>query len=142
MASIGNDRTCLEGQIRSAMRKSGLSISRIIQESGVADSCVHGFASGRRGIELATASKLAEALDLELMGKDVKKNEPCLEDQFRTVIKRRGLKNKRLAIDAGVPQPSVSRFVNGHRGLRLTTASKLANVLGLALRPRRTKRRH
>ena len=50
-----------------------------------------------------------------------------------------------LARDAGVPYPVLYRFLKGDKsghkwGLTLTTADKLANELGLALRPKKKGR--
>jgi len=58
-----------------------------------------------------------------------------LEKQLRSAVKDSGLTTYRLAKDSGVSQPVLSRFLNGKRGITLATASKLANVLGLELRP-------
>ena len=62
-----------------------------------------------------------------------------LERQLRQAIRDSGLTIYRLAKDSGVSQPVLSRFVNGKRGITLATASKLAEALGLELRPKRKR---
>ena len=42
-----------------------------------------------------------------------------------------------IAKAAGMPYPPLYRFVHGQQGLNLETADKLAEALGLALRPRK-----
>ena len=49
-----------------------------------------------------------------------------------------------LARDAGIPYPVMYRFLKGDKhghkwGLTLTTADKLANELGLELRPKKRR---
>ncbi|HET6324818.1 MAG TPA: helix-turn-helix domain-containing protein [Planctomycetaceae bacterium] len=39
-----------------------------------------------------------------------------------------------LAVDAGVPVPTLSRFVQGERSMTLDSAAALAEALGLELR--------
>ena len=63
-----------------------------------------------------------------------------LEMQIRIAIKKSGLSVYRLAKDSGVPQAALCRFVNGKRGITLTTASKLAKTLGLELVLKKKKR--
>ncbi len=41
-----------------------------------------------------------------------------------------------IAVEAGVPQPVLHRFVKGERDLTLATAQKLADYFGLELLPR------
>ena len=65
------------------------------------------------------------------------KTETYLENQIRVAIRRSGLSVYRLAKDSGVSQPVLCRFVNGTRGINLTTASKLVEILGLELVPRK-----
>ena len=72
---------------------------------------------------------------------DMAEEQGYLEKRLREAIRRSGLTGYRLAKDSGVPQPVLSRFINGRRGITLTTASKLAVALGLELKPRRKPRR-
>ena len=70
----------------------------------------------------------------------MKKRQAYLEKQIRAAIKKSGLTIYRLAKDSGVPQPVLSRFVNAKRGITLSTASKLAEALGLELTRKKGKR--
>jgi len=65
--------TYLEKQIRAAFKQSGLTIYRLAKDSGVSQPVVSRFVNGKRGITLATASKLVETLKLELKAKKSKK---------------------------------------------------------------------
>ena len=69
------------------------------------------------------------------------KQEAQLERQLRQAIRESGMSVYRLAKLSGVPQPVLSRFMNGTRGITLATTSKLASVLGLELRPTKRKGR-
>ena len=61
-----------------------------------------------------------------------------MSDTLRAAIKSSGLSNYRIAKDAGIEPDSIDRFVRveGRRDLRLETAEKIADVLGLELRKR------
>lgn len=61
--------TYLEKQIRAAFKQSGLTIYRLAKDSGVSQPVVSRFVNGKRGITLATASKLVETLKLEVTAK-------------------------------------------------------------------------
>ena len=61
-----------------------------------------------------------------------------ISEQLKEAI-RQYQSERRLAIDAGVPQTVVNRLVNGSDA-RLSTVDKLAEVLGLELRPKRKGR--
>ena len=62
-----------------------------------------------------------------------------LNEQLRRAIADSGLTPYRIATDADVDRSVMTRFVNGERGLTLTTASRIADYLGLELRPRQRK---
>ena len=68
--------TYLEKQIREAFKNSGMTIYRLAKDSGVSQPVVSRFVNEKRGITLATASKLAEALNLELIQTKKKKVPP------------------------------------------------------------------
>lgn len=54
---------------------------------------------------------------------------------LRKAILTSGKTVNRIAIDSGVPQPVLQRFVTGKRpDLKLTTVQKLADYFGLELR--------
>ena len=57
----------LEKQIRAAFKESGMTIYRLAKDSHVSQPVVSRFISGKRGITLATASKLVAVLGLELV---------------------------------------------------------------------------
>jgi transcriptional regulator with XRE-family HTH domain len=65
--AMGNKGTYLEQQLRDAFRQSGWTIYRLAKDSGVSQPVVSRFVNEKRGITLATASKLAEVLGLELV---------------------------------------------------------------------------
>lgn len=52
--------------LKDAIRTSGKSINQIAQEAGVSETVVSRFLAGDRGIHMATADKLAEALGLKI----------------------------------------------------------------------------
>jgi ribosome-binding protein aMBF1 (putative translation factor) len=58
---------------------------------------------------------------------------PRFEDTLRQAVAASGLSAYALAARSGVAQPVISRFMTGERGLNLTTAEKLCNVVGLEL---------
>jgi transcriptional regulator with XRE-family HTH domain len=62
-----------------------------------------------------------------------------LDDQLRQAIKDSGLSPLELAERCGVANPIIYRFVNGVRGLSLSSAAKIAEVLGLELRAKGAK---
>ena len=57
----------LEKQIRSAFKESGMTVYRLAKDSGVPQPVVSRFINAKRGITLATASKLVAVLGLELV---------------------------------------------------------------------------
>jgi ribosome-binding protein aMBF1 (putative translation factor) len=59
--------TYLEKQIRTAIEKSGLSIYKLAKKSGVSQPVLCRFTNRKRGITLATASKLVDTLGLKLI---------------------------------------------------------------------------
>lgn len=60
-----------------------------------------------------------------------------LSDMLRIFILRDGRPMTRIARDAGVPEPVVTRFMAGRRGLHVRSLDRLAAELGLELRPKR-----
>ncbi len=55
-----------------------------------------------------------------------------MADQLRKAIRKSG---NAIAVEAGVPQPVLHRFVSGERDLTLATAQKLADYFGFELLP-------
>ena len=71
-----------------------------------------------------------------------KSKRQTLSEQLLEAIQDSGLSINAIAAAAGVPQPVLSRFVNGQRDLTLRTAEKLAEFFSMRLtapkRPRTT----
>jgi len=63
-----------------------------------------------------------------------------LPDRLRKEIRQRRLSQYRIAIETGIKQPSLSRFVNGG-SLKLLTAALLLDYLGYELAAKSNKRR-
>jgi plasmid maintenance system antidote protein VapI len=57
-----------------------------------------------------------------------------ISDDLRDAIRDSGKSVTALAKECGVPQPMLTRFVNG-KDVRLETANKLAAYFGLTLQP-------
>jgi plasmid maintenance system antidote protein VapI len=55
-------------------------------------------------------------------------------DRLRRQIQECGRSVNAVAIESGVPQPVLHRFVKGERDLTLTTAEKLIRYFNLELR--------
>lgn len=64
--------TYLEKQMKTAIKRSGLSIYKLAKETGISQPILCRFVNSQRGITLTTASKLAETLELELVQKKKK----------------------------------------------------------------------
>ncbi|HUX00981.1 MAG TPA: helix-turn-helix transcriptional regulator [Phycisphaerae bacterium] len=64
-----------------------------------------------------------------------------IEDQLRQAILQAGMSRYALWKLSGVTEAVLSRFVNRSRTIRLDTAAKLAEVLGLELTPKRRARK-
>jgi plasmid maintenance system antidote protein VapI len=58
---------------------------------------------------------------------------------LRAAIVNSGLSHYRIAKDAGITADVVSRFVSGERQLRIESAGRIAQVLGLELLPQKRK---
>ncbi len=63
------------------------------------------------------------------------KRKTTLAEALRRAAKDSGLTAYRLAKDSGVDSAAVLRFLHQQRGLTLESAGKLAQLLGLELRP-------
>jgi plasmid maintenance system antidote protein VapI len=64
-----------------------------------------------------------------------------MSERLQTAIESDGRTFYRLGKEAGVSPEVISRFVAGERDIRLATASKLADVLGLELSRKKTRKR-
>ena len=63
-----------------------------------------------------------------------------ISDQLKHAIERSALTSYAISKGAGVPIPTITRFLRGERDIRLATAAKLAEFFEMHLtRPRRRK---
>jgi plasmid maintenance system antidote protein VapI len=62
-----------------------------------------------------------------------------IEMQLREAILNSGMSCYEIAKQAGVTNSQLSLFLSSRRSLTLTSAAKIARVLGLELRPTKTK---
>jgi len=67
------------------------------------------------------------------MGRQIQRID--LGEQLRAAFVRSGLSRFELARRAGVSYAIIHRFAGADRDIRLETASKIAEVLGMELRP-------
>ena len=56
-----------------------------------------------------------------------------LSDQIRQAIETYGQTRYRIAKETGISQPTLSRFMDGSRGLPMKTLDRLAEYLGLEI---------
>ncbi len=94
-------------------------------------------------VDVAAAMAAAEPTILKIQGfQTVSDNdEPQLVAKLRAAIVDSGLTHYRIAKDAGVTADIVSRFVSGERQLKIETAGRIAEVLGLELVARSRNRK-
>ena len=64
-----------------------------------------------------------------------------IEGQLREAIRKAPMSLNELADLCGVDKGILSRFLRGQRSMTLTTAAKVATILGVELRPRRQSRK-
>jgi plasmid maintenance system antidote protein VapI len=65
-----------------------------------------------------------------------KRRRNTIVDQLRQAIHQSGQTQYAIAQSVGVDQSVISRFMAGQRDVTLATAAKLAEHLGLELRPK------
>lgn len=74
-----------------------------------------------------------------------KKKQMSLSDELRQAVERSGLSRYSIWQQTGIDQGSLSKFMDGERGLGLESIDKLAELLGLHIvakpQPRRPKGR-
>ena len=58
-----------------------------------------------------------------------------LASTLRTQVKSSRLSENQIAKESGVNQSSLNLFMNGHRDLRLQTATRLSDYFGLCFCP-------
>lgn len=92
-------------------------------------------------VDVAAAMADAEPTILKIQGFQTvsESDEPQLVAKLRAAIVDSGLTHYRIAKDAGITADIVSRFVSGERQLKIESAGRIAEVLGLELMPRRSK---
>ena len=71
----------------------------------------------------------------------LKRNMTDLGEQLRAAIRRSGLSRKQAADRTGVSYSVIHGFMSGERSMTLDTASKVADLVGVELRPVRRKRK-
>jgi plasmid maintenance system antidote protein VapI len=59
-----------------------------------------------------------------------------MADQLRKAMRTSGKTVNAIAVESGIPQPMLHRFLKGERDLTLRTAQKLADYFGVELRPK------
>ena len=64
-----------------------------------------------------------------------------MADQLKKAIQTSGKTVNAIAVEAGIPQPVLHRFVKGERDLTLSTVQKLADYFNLVLRPESVRTR-
>ncbi len=62
-----------------------------------------------------------------------KKRPPTIADQLRTFIQNSGVSLRGLAFAAAIDPSCLSRFLSGDRDLTVSSAGRLADILGLQL---------
>ncbi len=60
-----------------------------------------------------------------------------LAEQLRAAVKASDKTRYRLSLETGIDQGTLSRFVHRKAGLTLDTGGRLAEALGLELKPKR-----
>lgn len=81
----------------------------------------------------------ANRRDTVFMDNKPRRRKVDLAETIRREILDSGSTPSSIAADAGVDRGQMSRFVTEKRGLNLTSASRLCEVLGLELRPVRRR---
>lgn len=83
--------------------------------------------------EVARDRKLRQQIKAEFPPLERPALASSISASLKKAIKRSSKTRYQLAKEAGVSQIMVSRFMSGKRDIRLGTADRLANVLGLTL---------
>lgn len=69
-----------------------------------------------------------------------KPHPPLVSEQLRTIIENCGESRYAISKATGISQQTLSRFVNGERGLPMSTLDRLGEHLDLELRVREPKK--
>jgi len=62
------------------------------------------------------------------------KRQRTIVDQLKDAVRNSGKTHYRIAKEAGITPEMIDRFMSGSRDLRLRTAAKIAQALGLELK--------
>ncbi len=66
---------------------------------------------------------------------------PTLTEQLRAAIESAGISRYELSKQTGVSEPSLSKFVLGHRGISNKAMDAVGEYLGLSITPRRSAKK-
>ncbi len=124
----------LDSQLRSAIRADGRSVNSIAFEAHIPQSNLYKFASQQRDITIDHAGRVAKALSIRLYPAREGDGD-SLDSQLRAAIRADGRSMKALGIAASVTSTHLPKFMSGIRGMKLTTAGRIASTLGLAFGP-------
>lgn len=96
--------------LTAAIERSGLTLYRIAEDSGVSYSNVHRFARGDMAIRLAAADRLAAYLGLHLVpDPDAVPPKPTPEDRARPMLAKRKRKTTPKPAPKPTPKPKPTR---------------------------------
>lgn len=131
------DEGRLSGPLRRAIAESGRSHCALARASGVAVTTIGQFARGEASISLATADKLGgplapKAAQASGTGPGDDAAGP-LSGPLRRAIAESGRGYEALARAAGLAASDVGAFARCQRGLLISSADRIAGVLGVAL---------
>ena len=130
--------TGIDDQLRAAIKSSGMSANQIAKGAGVLQTTLSRFLNGK-DMGIGRAAFVARWLGLELANvRRAKMREDSFAQTLRDAIGTSGMSGLALAKAAGVPQQTISDFLRG-KDMTLRNAHKLADYLGLELRPKRIK---
>jgi len=80
---------------------------------------------------------LTDCADRDIMDGMGKRRIVDLAETLRTAFEKSGMNRHELSRRTGIAYSVIHRFMAGDKDLNLRTASKIADALGLELRPKR-----
>ena len=83
--------------------------------------------------EVAREKEIRRAIEAEFPPLEEAPKSPVLSNPLREAITRSGKSVRKLGSEAGVSEIVLKQFLKGERDLRLATAERLAQILGLKL---------
>ena len=69
-----------------------------------------------------------------------KRKKTKISDQIRDAIQSADVTRYRIAVETGINEATLSRFMNGTGGMTVETLDKLGEYLGLEIVEKKTKR--